>query len=856
VRNIVWLGEDGSDDPELVGSKAARLAQLLRQKLPVPAGFVVTTNVYARATGGESPGDGALRPAIVQEISEAYTQLGAGGAVAVRSSATAEDLAGASFAGLYDTVLNVKGADDVVAAVRSCWRSMLTPRAVEYRRDMGIDAAPRMAVLVQTMVPARAAGVLFVGNPRSARADEIVVNASWGLGEGVVSGAVDPDELVLDRDTLRIKSRTLGAKDEGPPGYCLTDAEVRELGALGCRVARLSGDLPQDIEWALADGKLWLLQARPVTGVAFTWDEDLDRWQTTPEDDQAIWTRAFSDDVWNGGVTPLFYSVRGKEAQDAQRAAWSFWNVEGGPRIRWWKYFGGTIYYNTAVDETLVGQMYPPWLRPGAVGYVHPSRRQQVIDEPFSWAKVIRAYLKVQILQPRRNVFSWVNTTYRQFDQQLDAANGPGVEELRAMSDAALKRQVDRQIAVFMEALDLQLTGNYLYMLPVLTLLGTLLAKWYTEGDPFVLQDLITGLPRRSVIAEENDELWALAETIRSSDELRALFEQHAGTEFLEAVTVSQAGHAYRARYDAFLARYAHRGHQDRDIYFARRSDDAMIDDQAIRILVKVVTDVSPRDNEARLARRREEVTEQVAASLRRQPWGFVRVAAFRRLLASAHTLLTLREDTRANADRMTQAKKRCLTEVGRRLVERGVLEHTRDFYFLSKLELFDLLDGDERVELARAKVRARADVFDRFLAKELVPPLYLRGDEPMEEDAPADAIDAPDDGLRGIPVNRGVHKGRARVLRSLNEIGRIEEGDILVCSATDPGWSPVFFVIGGLVMETGGLLSHGSSLAREYGIPAVVLPGAMRLVEDGASITVDGNTGTVRTSEEIGAIP
>lgn len=883
MNHILWLGAEGGDQVDTAGSKAARLSLLVGQGLPVPAGFAVTTEAYARffaqhdldgmSAAAEHAADldaaaGALRSAIMAaalpdeiaaQIRQAYSVLGQDCAVAVRSSGTAEDLADASFAGIYATELNIRGIDPLLDAVRGCWASMWTAGAIKYRRDLGAEGPPpRIAVLVQEMVPADVAGVAFIGNPLTARADEIVVNASWGLGESVVSGAVEPDEFILDLETLKVKRRRLGAKEtrivgvqEGSgiasvsgttDGYCLSDAQLRELGELSRKVSRMAGGLPQDIEWAIAGGRLSLLQARPVTGVAFTWNEDLDRWQTAPEDDEAIWTRAFADEFWNGGVTPLFYSVRGQEADQAHRAAWRSWKVKGGEVIRRWKYFGGTIYYNSAIDETFVSQLYPKWLRPGALGYVHPSRREQVLNAPFSWVPLLRAFLRVQFRQPRRSLGRWIGSSYALIAAQAEAARGPGNEALHALSDDQLKRQTDRQIEVFVEALDLQLTGNYLYLLPALTLLGLVMAKWYKGDNAFAMQDIISGLPKRNVIAEENTDLHEMVLALRQSPHLLALFERHEGADFLRQLPLSAEGRAFLARYDAFQARYGHRGHQDRDIYFARRSEEVMINDRALRLLLKVGGGEHPHLVEERLSARRQEATRDVEDRIRRLPWGRLKLAAFRRLLSTIHEHLILREDTRDHSDRITMSKKRCLAEIGRRLVERGILEGGRDYFFLAKQELFDLLDGDDRIALARSKVRARADVFDRFLAQAAAPPLYLKGDLPLAE--PSGEVTG--DGLSGTPINRGTYTGPARVVASLDQIGRIVEGDILICTATDPGWSPVFLVIKGLVMETGGLLSHGSSLAREYGIPAIALPRAMKLIEDGTMITVDGDAGTI----------
>lgn len=206
------------------------------------------------------------------------------------------------------------------------------------------------------------------------------------------------------------------------------------------------------------------------------------------------------------------------------------------------------------------------------------------------------------------------------------------------------------------------------------------------------------------------------------------------------------------------------------------------------------------------------------------------------------HECIVARDDERHFLDRGTFAIKRGYTELGRRCVERGLLEGDRDYFFLTQDELYALLDGHANMGLTRAKVEARMRDFDRVNSKELPPPMYVRRDQP----ARIDEVVHEEGALRGVPTSRGVVTGTACVVKSLSAIPRVQEGDIMVVNATDPGWTPVFLIIKGIILETGGTLAHGSLLAREYGFPAVQIEGAMRLIPDGATITLDGDTGTV----------
>ena len=324
---ILKLGTERSLDLALAGGKGASLGRLVRAGFPVTGGFVVSTDAYTAflaANGLQAAIEGivdgidhanpelvdreaarirrlivagAIPERLAAEIRDAYRSLGGDPFVAVRSSGTAEDLEGASFAEQYDTYLDVRGGEALLDAVRRCWASMWTGRAVAYRHERNFyERGLRIAVVVQAMVAADVSGVMFVGNPMNARADEIVVNASWGLGEAVVSGLVSPDEYILDSKTGRPKVRRMGEKaltvrrGVGPDGgtvrvptepalrerLALHDGQLEELAALGVKATAYYDGLPQDLEWALSGGAFHLLQSRPITGVDFLREEDVD----------------------------------------------------------------------------------------------------------------------------------------------------------------------------------------------------------------------------------------------------------------------------------------------------------------------------------------------------------------------------------------------------------------------------------------------------------------------------------------------------------------------------------------------------------------------------------------------------
>ncbi|MCY4513727.1 MAG: PEP-utilizing enzyme [Candidatus Tectomicrobia bacterium] len=672
----------------LLGGKGSNLARLTQAGFSVPTGFCVTTDAYQQhmvSSGLDNRippilkeidyGDAEsverrsaeirylivnadIQESLSYQITKAYSSITDRAYVAVRSSGTAEDLQDASFAGLHDTYLDIKGEDQLLDAIRRCWASLWTARAIAYRQSRGFDhAAASLSVVVQEMIAADASGVMFTANPMNAQTDEITVNASWGLGEAIVSGIVTPDEVIVSSDQLEILERRLGSKElridriesggtsttDVPEAdrsrYALTDPQTRELAQLGLRVQDYYQGFPQDIEWALCNDQFFVLQSRPVTGVEFSWDND------------------------------------------------------------------------------------------------------------------------------------------------------------------------------------------------------------------HALVDLMTGVPQRTVTMEENYRLWQLSEKIRHSPELNDLFNKHQGADFPAALQRSERGRGFLGEYRDFLRMYGCRGHQDRDMYFPRRSEDPAIDYRSLKAMLSVEQSQDPEAKEHQTNALREKVLEEIVHNIRKKIFGSVLGKLFVYVHAYALKFIMTRDNERMIADVTTMAIKQGFLEVSRRLMERRVLTDPRDFYFLTRDELYDLLDGQtNNPALKEAKISARKRNFDSYLNKTRKPGPYLRRGQELDLDI-ASSIEE-DGSLRGAGTSRGKVSGTARVVHSLEEIGRVQEGEILICHATDPGWTPVFIVIAGLVLETGGVLAHGSCLSREYGLPCVQLANATELIPDGANVTLDGDTGLVKVDE------
>jgi pyruvate,water dikinase len=899
VTNPYVLKFDAKDacEHDLVGGKGANLGRMTAASFPVPPGFTVTTAAYstfleadglsdaivAQVDGLEQDnaealerGTARIRELIVgkempaelaTEITRAYSALGRS-YVAVRSSGIAEDLAEASFAGMHDTYLDIYGDEALLDAVKRCWASLWTARAASYRNTRGFRHDQGIAVVVQTMVPSEVAGVMFTANPMTAATDEIVINASWGLGEAIVSGITTPDEYVSHHQDLRVIERRLGAKEkivvrdpvlgsgtvvEDVPAarrdeFTLSDAQVKQLADLGRRVQAYYSDFPQDIEWGFAGDEFYLLQSRPVTGVALSWDADVDAWQKQDEapDDQ-VWTRSWSDNIWNGAVTPLMYSFRARSFTEASEAAQTLYDQPETAKLRMWKYHRAGVYYNCALEKSFVSNTSWPAMRPGMLENLPPAWHQEVLNAPFNLAAYLKLQMRCQFLNKMHGVATWRKAHDYFLVTMKEPANGISDAEMAQLGDSELIRYIEDIFGLEAQYIAEVWTAFFVQARDSFGLLALIVGKWYDGPRKTAFTDLITGVPRPTAAMVETYQLWKLADEIRSSAELRALFDANEGRAFFEAAAHSEAGRAWLGRYDEFVAEHGHRGHADRDIYYLRRAEDPAVDYRALAAFLAAERSDDPAIKEREIEARRLAVVDEVAENIRRKSFGGLRVEVFKATLDYVMTFLLFRDDERHWVDRTTFTIKRGYKEIARRLAERGVLTGERDYFFLTGQELYRMLEGGGNLTLAKAKLEARKRNFDRIDKGEGTNPMYLvRGrDADLDFDGSAQE-DLPDGTFRGIGTSGGVVEGTARVVKELTDIGRVKHGEILVTNSTDPGWTPVFLVINAIVLETGGLLAHGSCLAREYGMPAVQLAKGMQLIPDGARIRIDGDKGMI----------
>ena len=893
--NIIWFTDPAGTDIDKVGGKGANLGRLANAGFPVPPGFVVDTGAYlAHIESIRTDISGALAkisyddaealekaveqirgwiiaagmPAnIAAGITNAYAQLG-DVYVAVRSSGTAEDLEGASFAGLHDTYLDIKGADDVLDAVKRDWASLWTARAVAYRKSGGFTEFPSIAVVVQTMVASEVSGVMFTGNPLNAATDEIMLNASWGLGEAVVQGITTPDEYIIWHKNFKVLEKTLGSKeveivrnpetghgtvqrDVDPARrdeFTLTDEAAAELAEIGAGVQALYEGFPQDLEWGYADGQFYVLQARPVTGVEFSWDAEVTESvqgnsEAVPYDN--IWSRVFPEEMWTGAISPLMFSWRCwglNQCHSVGVHAFGYPDQDYTTR-RLWKYHKGVSYYNVEADRQRIKESIPPQLRQGMLHKVPTMWHAEVLNAPFDWGRYLNMFHKVETERPDMG-FNWWRYLDRDFIKNAEyreATRPRTVAEREAMSDEELKAHLADVIRLEISSYDPPWNGLLWYMGESMGWIGWICANWYTGGRENIFVDLITGTRRENIVGEETHAAWELANMIGQSPELRSLLEKYPDARFFEYLDQCIEGPAFREAYDQYVAERGWRGHPDRDIYFDRRGDNVMVD---LAAWPGMLDEPDPRIKELATREKLEESIAHVHENLLSQENGVFKAQLFAALIDFTHRSLEYRDNEREVMDWSTYDIKLCFEEVGRRCVARGGLKEMKECYFLTMEELYAVLAGTENKRLTRAKIDGRRKNFDAINSGAKDPVPFIQRSRP----SPIDEPEISGDGVfEGKGTSAGKVTGTARVVHELNQIGRVQKGDILIVHATDPGWMPVFSRINGIVLESGGLISHGAIIAREFGLPGAQLPGARRLIPDGATITLNGDTGVIQ---------
>lgn len=902
------------------GGKATNLARLARAGLPVPPGFIVATAAYHAfvAANDLTPMiNGQLStPALRAGASVANGQLGVDAAsaviraqfaaapipadladqilasyhalptdsglrithyelpaVAVRSSATAEDLPDLSFAGQQDTLLNVVGDQALLDAVVTCWSSLWTARAIAYRQRNGIPhEGVALAVVVQAMVESEASGVLFTANPLTGQRGEAVIDATLGLGEALVSGQVEPDHYAVDASAGHIVEKRLGAKAlaiRGQAGggtatvaqqaahqQALPDAAILELARLGQRIEQeLYAGQPQDIEWAWAGGRLTLLQSRAITSLYPLPDG-------MPAEPLQV---LFSLNHVQGMLDP--FTPLG---QDAIIHAY----------VTLATLFGRSFTPATQRELTMAGERLYINLTPGVrhglgqkvlrgiLGVVESGAGQAIaeaLDDPR--LAVQRSGLSPAAAASLTRFVAIVARRAARVMRQPDVQRNAAVRlvddfiaemESRSRQAGSLAERMALWQAIYREfaaRISLRLFP------PIAAGIGSFyqlrrLAVRATGSDQLALE-AARGLPN-NVTTEMDLALWIVAQVIRADAESAARFEAGDAASLAAAYQARSLPLPAQAALMAFMDRYGMRGLAEIDLGRPRWRDDPA---HVVQVVQSYLAIDDPAQAPDAVFRRGAVAAEAAIERLASAMPNAAQAQAVRVLGSRMRALSGLRETPKFTIIRLLGIVRRMMLQSGEELRAAGVLAQADDIFFLRFEELEALATtvpdgvepsggsvGEDRLKPGlhpawQVLALERRQAYQRELRRRQVPRLMLSDGRAFYAGLGADSGDGV---LSGSPVSPGVVEGVVHVVFDPRG-AQLAPGEILVCPGTDPSWTPLFLAAAGLVMEVGGMMTHGSVVAREYGIPAVVgIQRATTRLTTGQRVRVNGNTGEI----------
>ncbi len=877
VLSLDWIG---AEDAHLVGRKALRLGELLRAGLRVPAGFCITTAAYRsflEHNGLESTLrealsqldyesadlEGQVRPLraaiescplpddVRRAIEEAYQGLG--GPVAVRSSATCEDLPEASFAGQYDTYLNLLTLEEVLDRVRACWASLWSARALSYHHRQGISPLDMaMAVVVQRQIPAEASGVLFTLNPSTGMEEEMLVEANWGLGEAVVSGRVTPDRFILDAWNERVRLRDVsekrvmmvpdhpsGVKEvEVPEGKgaepCLTDGQLLQLMQLGYRIQEIYG-YPQDIEWALHEGEFYILQTRPLTSYTFA-----------PGIGQ--WTSANFREVMPGFITPLSFSISiGYEWGKALEEIFQRLKMmrKGERKVEWGRLFFGRAYWNAGEVKRL-NSIIPGFKERAfdeSVG-LEPTYEGDGLVTPWTPRTIIRALPCLFALQNLyKTLWKEAEAYKREFLEEeveyarIDPAKLSDEELAEQVRYAIERHHRTNRIALLISFLNTQAHDDFAPMVENLN-------KRNPDAEPISTARLLTGLMDVST-GRPLAELWRLGQEALKHDRVAQAILESEPSELPERLQSFSEGREFWGRLQNYIQEFHYMAENDEDMSLPRWEEDPTFVFTTLKSFVQAGGGVDPDELVAYQREVRLE-EERRAAELLSRGWldRLFRKRQFFSQLEILKRYCWWREEMRPLLSLVHYHCHRFFAEQGRRWAEQGYLERPEDIFILTLDQVLAALDGRLSSEEARDWVRKYKRM--KRCYRNFEPPLTIgQGLRSGLPEVPSKV--AVRRTFKGVACSAGKVTAKAKVVRGLSEAHKLKKGEILVAPYSNPGWVPLFSLAGGIVMEEGGLISHGAIVAREYGIPAVLqIREATKVFRDGQILHVDGDRGVV----------
>ncbi|WP_062239924.1 phosphoenolpyruvate synthase [Fictibacillus sp. FJAT-27399] len=848
----------------LVGGKGLNLGELSKiQGIHVPEGFCVTTEGYQKAIEqnntfhslldeltrlkaedrdqigeiskqirqiimeAEIPSD------VVNAVADSLSQFGYEHAYAVRSSATAEDLPYASFAGQQDTYLNIIGKEAILQHISKCWASLFTDRAVIYRMQNGFDHRQvYLSVIVQRMVFPKASGVLFTADPMTSNRKLLSIDASFGLGEALVSGLVSPDcYKVLDGEIVdkRIAAKKLaiyGRKEGGTETQridpdqqkiqTLTELQILQLERMGRQIEAYFGS-PQDIEWCLVDDTFYIVQSRPITTLYPIPEAD--------DHENHVYISVGHQQMMTDAIKPLGLSF--------------FLLVTPAPMRR----AGGRLF----VDATK--HLASPGSRKGllqAMGQHDPLMKDALMTviERENFIKSVsddenaRGQRKhgepADVPAPNENdptivteLIQKSQASIEELKNNIQAKSGSDLMDF-ILEDIQELRKIlfnPQSSAVFMAAFDASAWIN------------ENMNKWLGEKNA---ADTLSQSVPNNITSEMGLALMDVADVIRNYPEVVEYLQQVKEDHFLDELVQFEGGQQTRDAIHHYLNKYGMRCAGEIDITRSRWSEKPTT---LVPLILSNIKNFEPNASHQRFEQGRQEALkkeQELLDRLMQLPDGQQKAEETKQKIRILRNFIGYREYPKYGMVNRYFVYKQALLKEAEQLVQANVIHEKEDIYYLTFEELREAVRTNK---LDDEIISKRKDEYKLY--EKLTPPRVITSDgeiiagEYKRENIPAEAI-------AGLPVSSGVIEGRARVILNMEDAD-LEDGDILVTSFTDPSWTPLFVSIKGLVTEVGGLMTHGAVIAREYGLPAVVgVENATERIRDGQRIRVHGTEGYI----------
>ena len=879
-----------------IGGKGSNLAKLIKYNFNVPEGYCIITDAYTRFIK-ENNLDTIIKSTlnkvkdseyqnlekiaekiqtaiknstipreILTEIEKICKSLSCESYV-VRSSATAEDLESASFAGQYDSYLNLKSMEDIISHIKECYASLWTTRALAYRlkNDIPYESA-QIAVIIQKMVPAKAAGVLFTKNPLSTETTEMLIESNFGLGESVVGGISSPDQFTLKQKQKKTPSFEILNKKIGRKQYIiqptdedkecgtqkvqlsedkalepsLTDMDIISLAEVGINIEQAFKS-PQDIEWAIDDSnQLLILQSRPIT--SFKKEEDI------------LFSRGYSDDYWNDSVTPLFFDLLGDQLTRVVNIQLN--SIMGYKRMhaKLLKLHNGHVYFNLNVLKRKVENEIPTFVRNEDVLNYFPKGagtfgKQTIKELPFHLINRIVAELRVMIFDPNGSMTKtdkvyeeWTKEEFNPFCDFFDAQ----LKKLDKKGDAhnlfKLATSLDEKM---IEHFELVRYGIPVHNIGMNLMVQYLLKRFIGKEDAIKYYPiLISGLNHK--LTETNEKLHKLALSAQKDEELKSIILNTESKNLYQRLLGEEEPEIkfFVERFNKFIKDQGDRGFT-REPYYPRWSDAP---EYVFDIIQSLLTEEEQKLNKikAKNEKFKKLIERRVEQKIRSQFLGYLKWKLLSIILNFSRRYIIFRENQRYNLDKWIARNRKVFMKIGEIFQQKDLIEEAIDIFFLRKREIKEIIENrasSSQIDKFKPIISERKKEFFEYENK--LPPKFIIGEREYN-----DTLDFKETTkvFQGIAASQGLVSGRIRVLNKIEDIPQVHANEILVVPRTDPGWTPVFSKIGGLITETGGILSHGAVVSREYGIPAVTnIPNACKLFKTGQMVQINGYDGQIR---------